>query len=244
MKSIALQGVSFAQDSMDQSLFEKLPAELRNRVYEYLVDRWPHGVICIRIHYNDQGVAVTKAPLYGNPLALAKTCRMTREEYTPLFYSNNEFMIRGRSGGEVFKTFNNFASIIGKRNACALRHVTFRVLEQRMDSFETVCSIHRDIESILERTLLAKRGEQYRQCHFQVQIDLVHCSSAPANATFLLNLDFDKLESSWDENMENLQRKRKRFNLNGDFRPIIFMLEENREHLRDIVNNVDMRDRG
>jgi hypothetical protein len=229
---------------MDHSPFGKLPAELRNRVYEYLLAGGDHAFFCITTRYNDQGVAVTKATVQGNPSALAKTCRTTRDEYAPLFYSNNEFMIRGRSGEEVLKSFNNFASTIGKRNACALRRVIFRVLEQRMDSFETVCSTHRDVESILERTVLAKRGEQYRQCHFQVQIDLVHCSRAPANATFLLNLDFDKLESSWDENMETLQRKRKRFNLNGDFRPIIFMLEENREHLRDILNNVDMRDRG
>ena len=229
---------------MDNSPFGKLPAELRNRVYEYLLGEGHPAQYCIMTRFDERGFAVLKAVLPGKPLALTRTCRTTHAEYTPLFYSNNEFMIRARSGGDVLKSFNNFASIIGERNACALRHVILRVLEQRMDSFETVCSTHRDVESILEETLLAKRGEKYQQCHFRVQVDLVHCSRAPANATFLLDLDFDKLESSWDENIETLQRKRKRFNLNGDFRPIIFMLEENRKHLRDTVNNVDMRDRG
>lgn len=107
-----------------------------------------------------------------------------------------------------------------------------------MDSFESVCSTHNDIKSVLERTAALQR-DRYGQCQFRVQVDLVHCSRAPANATFLLDLDFDKLEHSWDMNIDSLQRKRKRFNLNGDFRPIIFILEESRQHLRKFIDHTD-----
>lgn len=179
--------------TMDESPFGKLPAELRNRIYECLLE---DGVqYCITTYFNERGVAKLKASLAEQPLALARTCRATHSEFTPLFYSSNTFMIRSRAGTGVLKSFDVFTKMIGHKNARSLRHVIFRVLEQRMESFESVCSTHMDVKLILEQTMTASR-EQYRQCQFRVQVDLVHCSRAPANATFLLDLDFDRLEQS------------------------------------------------
>src|ERR1700761_5090246 len=96
--------------NMDQSPFGKLPAELRNRVYEYLLDGGAR--YHMKAHYSERGVAELKATLRGHPLALAQTCRTAREEYTPLFYSSNEFMIWGHAGVAVLKLFDTFTSII------------------------------------------------------------------------------------------------------------------------------------
>ena len=230
---------SSTHDLMDRSPFGRLPAELRNRIYEYLLE--DGNQYCITTHFNERGVAKLKASLADQPLALARTCRTAHEEFTPLFYSSNAFMIRGRVGVAVLKSFDAFTSMIGDEKAKSLRSVVFRILEQRMDSFESVCSTHNDIKSVLERTATLQHG-QYERCQFRVQVDLVHCSRAPANATFLLDLDFDRLEHSWDINMDSLQRKRKRFNLNGDFRPIIFILEECRQHLRKFMGNATTPD--
>jgi hypothetical protein len=111
-----------------------------------------------------------------------------------------------------------------------------------MDSFESVCSTHIDVKSVLEQTATLQQN-QHKRCQFRVQVDLVHSSRAPANATFLIDLDFNRLEQSWDINMDSLQRKRKRFNLNGDFRPIIFILEECREHLRKFMGTRSTSDK-
>jgi hypothetical protein len=222
---------------MDQSPFGTLPAELRNRVYEYLLDGGTK--YHMKSHFNERGVAELKASLRGHPLALAQTCRITHEEYTPLFYSSNEFMIWGHVGAAVLKLFDTFTSIIGPRNTGALRDIVFRVLEPPMDSFESVCSTHNDTKAILERTAALKH-EMSPQCRFRVQVDLVHFSNAAlANASFFLDLDFNRLGSSWDVNMDNLQRKRERFTRNDDFKPIIFILEECRQHLRNIMGYTD-----
>ena len=213
---------------MDQSPLGKLPAELRNRIYEFLLEDGHQ--YCITAHFNERGMAKLKASVAGHPLALARTCRTAYQEFTPLFYSSNDLMIRGRVGSSVLASFNAFIAMIGHSNANALRNVIFRVLEQRMDSFETVHSINNDVKAVIERTAVLARDE-FPRCNFRVQVDLVHCSRAPANATFLLDLNFDELERSWDVNLDCLQRKRKRFNLNGDFRPIIFIMEDCREHL-------------
>lgn len=217
---------------MDQSPFGRLPAELRNHIYEYIIEDGTQ--YCITTHFNERGVEKLKASLADQPLALARTCRATHEEFTPLFYSTNTFMIRGRVGASVLKSFDAFISMIGEKYAAMLKHAVFRILEQRMDSFESVCSTHNDVKMVLERTVALKR-DKYQQCQFRVQVDLVHCSRAPANATFLLDLSLDDLESSWDVNMDSLQRRRKRFHLNGDFTPIIFILQECREHMRNVM---------
>ena len=172
---------------MDQSPLGRLPAELRNRVYEYLLE--DGNQYCITTHFNDRGVAKLKASLADQPLALARTCRTAYEEFTPLFYSSNIFMIRGRVGTAVLKSFDAFTTMIGDKNSESLRSVVFRILEQRMDSFESVCSTHIDVKSVLERTATLQQN-QHKRCQFRVQVDLVHCSRAPANATVLLDLDF------------------------------------------------------
>lgn len=193
----------------------------------------------MKAHFSERGVAELKASLRGHPLALAQTCRMAYEEYTPIFYGTNEFMIWGHSGSSVVKLFDTFTLMIGPRNTGALRDIVFRVLEPPMDSFESVCSTHNDTIAILERTVALKL-KMSPQCRFRVQVDLVHFSNAAlANASFFLDLDFDGLESSWDVNMDNLQRKQEKFNRNDDFKPIIFILEDCRQYLRNIMGYTD-----
>lgn len=220
---------------MDHSPFGKLPTELRDLIYDYSIGEGRQ--YCILTHFNSRGLGQLKAASAGQPLAISSTCRLLHQEYTPLFYKSNSFMIRSRVGQSVQDSFSKFTSMIGKTNAEALRNVTLRVMEQRMDSFESVCSVQRDIESILQEVVLLHRV-RYPHCQFQVQIDLIHCSQAPANATFLLQLDFEDLETSWQENLGSLKKRQTRAHFNGDYQPIVWILEHCRKEVRKFESDL------
>ena len=86
---------------MDQSTLRKLPAELRNQIYELALQQ-SHGVTveltCQRNEMlrsrSEYENAWTRRPLLQNSLSLTMTCKAIREESLGLFYSTNNFTLQ------------------------------------------------------------------------------------------------------------------------------------------------------
>jgi len=112
---------------MNQSLFAKLPAELRNRIYEYtlrygtpIVVEWFESTKTFRFTANDRNIF---------PLALAGTCKRIRAECIQLFYAGNTFELLfrrhpvnhcGQYKGKLDKLLNKHR--ICQRGATELSH--------------------------------------------------------------------------------------------------------------------------
>ncbi|KAK5115830.1 hypothetical protein LTR85_009424 [Meristemomyces frigidus] len=124
---------------MDQPPLIRLPAELRNHIYELALLRG-HPVE-IKIYDDD-----VLSPVGYDVLALTRTCKQIRHESTGLFYSINEFHIQLRVGSLKFwyqaprtmlvsmerhlmTLLRSFVDSIGARNATSLTSVTLQLGE-------------------------------------------------------------------------------------------------------------------
>ena len=108
----------FSELTMKHSPFSKLSPELRNRIYEYalksdkpfdITTTAPCGKPRNKMSY-----------IQGNPLALATTCRVIKNECTQLFYANNTFKVTGDDTDHVFELLDKFCTTIGQANVDAL----------------------------------------------------------------------------------------------------------------------------
>lgn len=106
---------------MDHSPLAKLPAELRNRVYE------------LSLHHDKPFILTgsarrrkgTLVPLHKlrEPYALLVTCRQIRKEATQLLYALNSFVVHGSRHDRKSQALRRFLGDIGESNTNALRHI-------------------------------------------------------------------------------------------------------------------------
>ena len=108
---------------MDSSSLGKLPAELRNRIYEMvLTQSEPIQLRTVwgcrfRPRYMQQPQLVS----------LFSVCRQTQQECASLFYSQNGFMVPQTTMNGYKHSLKSFIAAIGPRNADSLRKVTVQM---------------------------------------------------------------------------------------------------------------------
>lgn len=103
--------------------FVDLPAEARNMIYENLVqNEISPGNLFSGIRVSDCLVGS-----YGEPPALARTCRLVQSELLPMFYGRNAFNLRVFRKGDRLHNLNWLESI-GSEN---IEHLRFIVLHTR-----------------------------------------------------------------------------------------------------------------
>ena len=123
---------------MDDSRLLRLPAEVRNYIYE-LVFKQTQPIVLGRVFKKGLFAdwRLLKDQSASNAiLALPKTCKALRSECSQIFYAINAFIFQlshssGRYSGKVLEDFYNQ---IGGINASALRTVVVDV--QRFSSFD------------------------------------------------------------------------------------------------------------
>ena len=77
---------------MDKSPFQKLPPELRNRIYGDVLAQ-PKPIVLTRV-WDDWEMFRIKAPAPQQLLALTKTCKAINGESQQLFYTINTFRLK------------------------------------------------------------------------------------------------------------------------------------------------------
>lgn len=109
---------------MDSSPLGRLPAELRNRIYELALE-CPTALKILsdgarfKWHQTHQATART------HPTALVKICRVIRQQSTQVLYAAYNFEISICNRVSLPVTFHNFCELVGTDNSNALRNVTF-----------------------------------------------------------------------------------------------------------------------
>ena len=119
---------------MDASPFRKLPAELRNRIYEFALQQTASVAICMR------SSSPKLQPLrFRNLLALTTTCKEIREQASGILYAVNHFeliaepvaLLGKADAGLKFVEFkfslHKWIRSIGQRSSSSLRHVELDV---------------------------------------------------------------------------------------------------------------------
>ncbi|KAF2216346.1 hypothetical protein CERZMDRAFT_93641 [Cercospora zeae-maydis SCOH1-5] len=121
---------------MISSLLGKLPAELRNAIYEYSLlegDNGPETIYLGRGSHDDHLTAYLVSDQHGSsPLhihGLPAVCRQLRWETLPVYYSINRFCIqteylKSDQKGEIIEQIQKWVQTIGHEQAREMRHVT------------------------------------------------------------------------------------------------------------------------
>lgn len=107
---------------MDTSHLARLPAELRNAIYAYIL-RYDDGPI--ELLPGHVGRVQTQSHVrHDKLLALTRTCREIRQDTRLMFFALNEFLFIG-DPPFLEMVFERFISVIGKQGADSLRRLTF-----------------------------------------------------------------------------------------------------------------------
>lgn len=109
---------------MENSPFNKLSAELRNRIAEYTLQ---HGrnIDIWRPHQNQTKLEDFTLTSGGEmlpitqPAALAQNCKQMYRDYMPLFYSHNTFVVVCKSD-HVASSIKAFLKAVGPKNASVI----------------------------------------------------------------------------------------------------------------------------
>jgi len=188
---------------MDNSPLAKLPAELRNYIYELaLTCDTPCRVRSVGL--NPQLLS----PEQRQPLGLTATCKAIRAEPTKLFYANNSFVFTNGDSDCAFhrdqvQWFQIFAGKVGKANASVLQSVTIDV-----GRFDIVYAGTRSllVEAVVCAARLAKR---YPNCDFSVKarIDVSYTMGYPMHE-MKLHLYLKDLKRSFGQACESVEVQR------------------------------------
>ncbi|KAK3634813.1 hypothetical protein LTR56_015094 [Elasticomyces elasticus] len=106
--------------------FLALPAEIRNKIYEFVL---VHGAIELAplhaIGKNNGRLRIHHMKRYKREivpgLKMLRVCKQINVESTPVFYGQNEFRFSNTYGFDIFA---HFARTIGKRNLALVRKIT------------------------------------------------------------------------------------------------------------------------
>ncbi|KAM3422857.1 hypothetical protein BST61_g339 [Cercospora zeina] len=121
---------------MESSLLGRLPAELRNAIYEYSIlegDNGPETIYLDRSSHDDHLTAFLVSDQHeSSPLrihGLPAVCRQLRWETLPVYYSINEFCIqteylKSDQKGDIMEQIQKWVQTIGHEQAREMRHVT------------------------------------------------------------------------------------------------------------------------
>ncbi|KAK0914374.1 hypothetical protein LTR02_001759 [Friedmanniomyces endolithicus] len=120
-------GKAAIANGLESSRLGRLPAELRNYVYE-LALRQPEPIEVRWLHDAEPAESLASTSVNGHPAALLSTCKIVRHECSQLLYAINTFVFnstephlpKSRMAGE-------FLHQIGHANKLALRFIAIHV---------------------------------------------------------------------------------------------------------------------
>ena len=177
---------------MNRSPIAKLPAELRNRIYEYtvhyatpIVIEWFESTKTFRFTANDWNVF---------PLALAGTCKRIRAECIQLFYTGNSFELifrrhPRRCHGERKDQLNRLLNLIGPANEAVLSSLAVR-LEQMWCS-----TLRLNLRKVVGQALSVAKCRPALPLKVKVRLEYA-CRSMHASKELVLMLDVRALQAS------------------------------------------------
>lgn len=133
---------------MEGSLFSRIPAELRIRIFKHVLIQ--NNPICIAYpdDYRRQQQG-DRSSIAGPPAALLSVCRAFHVEGAPIFYSSNRFLIiLDKARQETPDILNRWRSSIGSKNFDMIRDVEWQLTCATVESDETPPSVFDDIFAI------------------------------------------------------------------------------------------------
>lgn len=221
---------------MDIGPFEKLPVELRLHIWEYVLQH--AKPITLTILSSTHGIShlnFSDSPTPLRTLALTKVCRGLRKECLNLFYALNTFKILGSTSRNPITILETFRSAIGDEACSAIRDATLDLGTLSMDSFETVCASHNELDAFVRRIEAMQTSGEWRQ-HFTAKARF-WANYQPADwksAMLVIELDMDDIEAAWDQAIKEAEKAWVQ-DAEADFKPILFTLRECRHQwmLRD-----------
>ena len=147
---------------MDTSSLIKLPAELRNRIYEYVLYQ-PQAV---KVHiFTGTPTRIRKASDRERILALTAVCKQLCHECSPIFYEINKFRLIAKKAGESYndpyiyseentrwqRGLCKWLEDIGAWNVTNLSHVSISIGTTFMTKYEPSSeSIWRSVASVMK----------------------------------------------------------------------------------------------
>jgi hypothetical protein len=158
---------------MEASLFNKLPGELRNRIYELALLQFDGVTVFvpgIRPH-------LFRPTETKNILALTETCKEMHNEASPVFYRVNKFVLISKYLGERYsgdiqnarnsqwkRGLCDWLALLGSRNTAALTHVEVDIgtsfLYNYVPSSESIWRSVASVRSLFgEKTLVCMKTE-------------------------------------------------------------------------------------
>lgn len=163
-------------------------------------------------------------------LAPLSTCRALREETLPIFFSVNSFVIRGRDAGEISQGMQELKRTIGSKNCGALRSMVLDIGDLSLATFEKACLSFDQLQKFLAWVAELRRNGGWRHCGFKAIATFVLRFHPSWRTIFKLDLDFEDIEASWEE---NIRRTKETFGEDlGYWNKIRPMLDTSRENLR------------
>ena len=189
---------------MDASPLGRLPAELRNRIYE-LVLIFP---TFIEIEPSSQHAERPKAPelLGSNPntFALVKTCKQVHSESSAIIYADNTFDFSDwEQPSQSLRCFNDFIHEIGLTNTAALRAIEFGVNARKIN-----CNREDQPETIAEN--IKRMPTEMPACTFHLSFGCVYNDLGRPILLCLIFKDEKTLEESRDRSVLRIEEWRQR----------------------------------
>ncbi|CAK1363763.1 unnamed protein product [Cercospora beticola] len=119
---------------MDDSPLGKLAAELRNKIFEYVLIH--DDPIYMAMKYDARGrpneMRILNRAFNSRPLSLLAVCRQARDECTEMFFANNHFKIGpatiDRDNAESATSLDWFLNMIDDVGKSYVRHITVGIV--------------------------------------------------------------------------------------------------------------------
>jgi hypothetical protein len=204
-----------------------LPPELRNTIYEHILQH-PRP-ITLTILSDTHGLChLNIADTPSQCFNLTRVCKGLRNECLKLFYSLNSFTIIGSPTRNPCSILDRFRNTIGHEAASAIQKITLDIGTLSMDSFETVCASHQELDAFIQRVASLQASGEWN-CAFKAKARF-WANYQPADwRSAMLNVEFDMadLQTSWDENVRKAEQAWEE-DVDADFKPILFTLRESR----------------
>lgn len=189
---------------MDCSPLNRLPAELRNEIYELVLTA--PGPIFTRYSYKDDNWICDMRFKYGNLLAITQTCKRIHTECEGVFFSLNTFEITTMPN-EIFMSWLSFRKHFLMTYVRSPRLVVFSFppidksrTYRSLGSFfhEEQSTRNESLKALINfRSLCAEQSE----CHFELQFSLPDIGDLP------LRLSAKDLNLAWDEKLAKYIRE-------------------------------------
>ncbi|KAK5122088.1 hypothetical protein LTR85_004334 [Meristemomyces frigidus] len=129
---------------MEASPLKKLPAELRNRIYEMALQH--EDAIIIRTDG-----AFDELSASGLPLALTATCREIRNDTLKMFYANNAFHFHTTLPNYATSGFKQWVNNMNANNMSQIHHLCLELGATNKDTWREPISISMDYPAIFRR---------------------------------------------------------------------------------------------